>query len=141
LRPGNDNQSGRLRGKSELGRLKSRAIEDGLLSVSGDADFDIQQHRFNNLGQFITFLNPFSGFSGFLGRSRTIQSINQWIFFDVLADGAKITRETRETVVGAASSDENLKEAWMRCLNLRELESFRHILEPISLPLVCRRIR
>ena len=61
----------------------------------------------------------FSGSLDFLSRSRTIQSINQWIFFDVLADGAKITRET---VVGAASSDENLNEASMRCLNLRKLK-------------------
>jgi hypothetical protein len=93
----NDNQSGRLRSKSELGRLKSRAIEDGLLSISGDADFDIQQHRFNNLGQFITFLNPFSGFSGFLGRSRTIQSITNGIFCFV-ANASKNPRNLRNPV-------------------------------------------
>jgi hypothetical protein len=30
--------------KSEAGRLRIRAIEDGLLSPAGDADFDSRQH-------------------------------------------------------------------------------------------------
>jgi hypothetical protein len=30
--------------KSEAGRLRSRAIEDGLLSAASNADFDSQQH-------------------------------------------------------------------------------------------------
>ena len=30
--------------KSEAGRLRIRAIEDGLLSPAGDADFDEQEH-------------------------------------------------------------------------------------------------
>ena len=30
--------------KSEAGRLRIRAIEDGLLSPAGDADFDSHQH-------------------------------------------------------------------------------------------------
>jgi transposase len=30
--------------KSEAGRLRIRAIEDGVLSPAGEADFDNQQH-------------------------------------------------------------------------------------------------
>ena len=30
--------------KSDAGRLRTRAIEDGLLSAASDADFDSQQH-------------------------------------------------------------------------------------------------
>jgi hypothetical protein len=50
---------------------------------------------------------------------------------DVFQNELKKPEKPEKPVVGAASSDEDLKEAWMRCLNLRELKSSRHVFEPI----------
>jgi hypothetical protein len=48
--------------------------------------------------------------------------------------GKNNPKNPRNLVIGAASSDENLKEAWMRCLNLARIKKFPTHFRTISLP-------
>jgi hypothetical protein len=64
---------------------------------------------------FCHLVTAFSGFSGFF-RSLHKNSIYKEadILFNVLQNEPKKPEKPEKPVVGAASSDEHLKEAWMR---------------------------